>query len=526
MTRSSSDEPPKSTITKRKGTRSVSTLNPAQLARKRANDREAQRAIRARTKEHIERLENELAELKSQQNRDQTQTVQELLRRNRALEEEIMRMRESQPVGQSYTRSSVYDESLPPVSGPVPSARSSPFPAPGTYAAMPELGPSYVPVPEATEPWGHGVPGVPSAVSSPSSSANTDEYGAAAAYIPTSIPAPLLDARSVPNAGAAAAAAATATGGPLDFEEVDSGKQQPSIQPRWIPAVPSQLQHPQQRVLPTRAVEHVHHNSVLPTPAVSPLTRYPAIPFWELPSLVTPPTCAADQWLVSFIRDCRRLAQAQVQAQRPRPRPLDALLRPQRLNVKALLEGRLLSPAHPAPRVQYADLERALDPTMPTAPDHPLVELIGALLDTAGATGALERLGLSVPLQRLLAWLAQPTREAYQALMPDHMPRPSQLTVPHGQWIDLIIHGPLRDAVVERQDLYGNDEFQLLYASSLRLANWPGHLVDAIHADPVTGDVWLVDGFAAHAMRSENWRLHSAFIHRYPGLQGLVGTID
>ncbi|KAH7248379.1 hypothetical protein B0J15DRAFT_400930 [Fusarium solani] len=52
MTRSSSAEPAEP---KRKGTRSGSTLTPSQLARKGANDREAQRAIRARTKEHIER---------------------------------------------------------------------------------------------------------------------------------------------------------------------------------------------------------------------------------------------------------------------------------------------------------------------------------------------------------------------------------------------------------------------------------------------------------------------------------------
>lgn len=76
-----------------KGTRSVSTLTPSQLARKRANDREAQRAIRARTKEHIERLERELEELKSRHSRDET--VQDLLKRNKALERELMALRES-----------------------------------------------------------------------------------------------------------------------------------------------------------------------------------------------------------------------------------------------------------------------------------------------------------------------------------------------------------------------------------------------------------------------------------------------
>ncbi|KAH7190482.1 hypothetical protein DER44DRAFT_851431 [Fusarium oxysporum] len=73
-------------------TRRVSTLTPKQLARKRANDREAQRAIRIRTKEHIERLERELAELKRNQSRDQT--IQDLLRRNTAIERELIRLKE------------------------------------------------------------------------------------------------------------------------------------------------------------------------------------------------------------------------------------------------------------------------------------------------------------------------------------------------------------------------------------------------------------------------------------------------
>lgn len=46
----------------RAGTRSVTTLTTVQLERKRANDREAQRAIRQRTKEHIDRLERRIAD--------------------------------------------------------------------------------------------------------------------------------------------------------------------------------------------------------------------------------------------------------------------------------------------------------------------------------------------------------------------------------------------------------------------------------------------------------------------------------
>ena len=49
--------------------RSVSSLSATQLERKRANDREAQRLIRQRTKDRIDGLEKQIAELKSENER-------------------------------------------------------------------------------------------------------------------------------------------------------------------------------------------------------------------------------------------------------------------------------------------------------------------------------------------------------------------------------------------------------------------------------------------------------------------------
>lgn len=49
------------------GSRGVANLTPEQLARKRANDREAQRAIRERTKTQIETLNARIRELESSQ---------------------------------------------------------------------------------------------------------------------------------------------------------------------------------------------------------------------------------------------------------------------------------------------------------------------------------------------------------------------------------------------------------------------------------------------------------------------------
>lgn len=76
--------------------RSVSTMTPAQLARKRALDRASQRATRARAREHIERLEQEVYELRvataAQSNGVDQNTLQVLHLRNQALRQELARL--------------------------------------------------------------------------------------------------------------------------------------------------------------------------------------------------------------------------------------------------------------------------------------------------------------------------------------------------------------------------------------------------------------------------------------------------
>jgi uncharacterized coiled-coil protein SlyX len=73
----------------RAGTRKVTCLSAEQLERKRANDREAQRTIRQRTKEHIGKLESQVAELSA---RDEQ--IDRVLERNAELEVEISYLRQ------------------------------------------------------------------------------------------------------------------------------------------------------------------------------------------------------------------------------------------------------------------------------------------------------------------------------------------------------------------------------------------------------------------------------------------------
>ena len=67
------------------GSRGVTSLTPEQLNKKRANDREAQRAIRERTKNQIETLERRVLELTSQQ---PYQELQAVIRQKEAIQAE------------------------------------------------------------------------------------------------------------------------------------------------------------------------------------------------------------------------------------------------------------------------------------------------------------------------------------------------------------------------------------------------------------------------------------------------------
>ncbi|KAL2863707.1 bZIP transcription factor [Aspergillus lucknowensis] len=106
----------------RAGTRRVTSLTAEQLERKRANDREAQRTIRQRTKEHIERLELQVAELRAKGDK-----FDEVVRRNAILENEIRALRHQLTMAAGTTAyQNIAEEPYSQQSGPImPSSQYS-----------------------------------------------------------------------------------------------------------------------------------------------------------------------------------------------------------------------------------------------------------------------------------------------------------------------------------------------------------------------------------------------------------------
>ncbi|KAI1849034.1 hypothetical protein JX265_013684 [Neoarthrinium moseri] len=83
-----------------KSIRTVSVLTPEQRAHKRARDRDAQRAIRARTKTYIETLKREIEKLLANNHEDTM--VEKLIQRNKAIEEEIAELRKLSIIHNSH----------------------------------------------------------------------------------------------------------------------------------------------------------------------------------------------------------------------------------------------------------------------------------------------------------------------------------------------------------------------------------------------------------------------------------------
>ena len=134
--RSSSQEGPSGRRKResRAGTRSVSMLSPAQLERKRANDREAQRTIRQRTREHIENLEKQVSELS-----EHKEHLDEALQQNAALETEIEHLKQQlAAVTQQlqYTRSHSLESTTEPIPCPARSREDDSFLQSSTYTDL------------------------------------------------------------------------------------------------------------------------------------------------------------------------------------------------------------------------------------------------------------------------------------------------------------------------------------------------------------------------------------------------------
>lgn len=269
-----------------------------------------------------------------------------------------------------------------------------------------------------------------------------------------------------------------------------------------------------------------------------------------MPVSVLPPTDHIDRLIFSFVEEYRRTSQLQA---------VDLVLSgARRLDVRPLLSAGTGSSRSPHPDStlplparrgsSLTDVSHHLESTKTPGRlwantvrrpgPHPLATFAGKIFDNGAICSSFVRLAALVPTQGYLSWLAHPCSETRANMSNDMLPTSSQLSVPHPQWVDLLRWPLLRDAVIQRQDVYATLEFMLMYTKCLRLRGWapphaiPHHGVEGaedglLEPDPVgSGELWLRKNFITHACKAESWALGLQFAQRYPELVGFIDIID
>ncbi|EXJ64442.1 hypothetical protein A1O7_00778 [Cladophialophora yegresii CBS 114405] len=453
------------------GSRGVASLTPEQLAKKRANDRDAQRAIRERTKHTIENLERRIEELTSQQ---PYQELQEVIRQKDAIQaenEEIRRRLASvmsliQPIIGAQGLTDLATAAQNNVQAGI--GRQTPHPA-FTPATSASPNPAYF----TTQQHGR------TAFSGPPST--THGQMGASAYQPAFTAEGTEEARSWPVSRDALSLQRDNLQRGLELNDsgervnfsflLDSFGLRPSnshLDNLHSPQQsPPSSQHPAYTTTAASLSEHL---------------QVPAAP-WSILPKIGPPTCPLDRLLLNFLHSRER-----------EPTRANGTVPPSYPSVSSLL--------NPSGNL-------ALDPL-----SQFMTDIISKFPDISELPSQVATLFCMFSLMR---WQIHPTQENYERLPEWLHPVPIQLYTSHPAWIDHLPWPRLREKLVANSQDYPFDNWFIPFTSGLSV-NWPYDPVDCLLSTSEQDEPVMNPVFERHIRRLENWSLGSLFADTFPEL--------
>ncbi|EEH06265.1 conserved hypothetical protein [Histoplasma capsulatum G186AR] len=488
--------------------RGVANLTPEQLAKKRANDREAQRAIRQRTKAQIETLEQRVRELTSQQ---PYQDLQAALGQKRAVEkenEEIRRILSSvmamiQPIvngvpppsSENITSRSCDNIAAPNGTGserhPWSAESHIEPPSPVSHSELQASRLSTIAHQDsslrtAAESLDLGTgPGM-CAVNSPRSMeplspSTTESPGYAlrpnwhANSVSTGQPEPrypLTHGFNSQRQELSHGLDFSGSGERLGFNFlVDSARPVPKIpQPQRNPSSPAFNDSTRFRNL------HSSQNDLF-DPNIAPYT---------VPVRNVDPTCPVDLILLDFLHTRQREA------------------------AEGASKQILVGPPYPS-------VSSLLNPAK-SAYSHPLSKVFTDILSKfPGISNLPEQVAVLYVMFLLMRWQIYPTQQNYDRLPEWLTPRTSQIMTPHPAWIDYLPWPRMRDRMVASYQDYDFQNWFIPYTTTLSI-NWPYEATDTLLSTSDSEELIINPVFERHLRNLNNWSLGPVFARAYPGL--------
>ncbi|OJJ80892.1 bZIP transcription factor [Aspergillus glaucus CBS 516.65] len=439
--------------------RGVANLTPDQLAKKRANDRQAQRAIRERTKTHIDALEQQVRDLSSQK---PILDLQAAVKRYEAIQEENKELRQ---------RLQAVMDIIQPLGKREPTS-NGPTAAPNAQTQL---------VPPPSNP----SPPLDNNRSTPNSqkSATADQsYPESLASLGT--PSPTHSAPTLGGARMSSVDGSASFRVALDYQRhnLTHGLDFSTDERLGF----NFLLEPSKTVSKVDNLRQATQVDQLPiyTPPVNPAVTDRPPPAYLTLVRNSAPTCTLDAVLLDFLHTRQHEAAQGV--------PKQNLVGPPYPSVSSLLNPEKSMYSHPVSKV-FTDILRTF-PNIASLPEQVAVLYLMFLL---------------------MRWQIYPTAENYDR-MPDWLtPRPSQLLTPHPPWIDYLPWPRMRDRLVMRHQGYVFENWFVPFTETLSV-NWPYEATDCLLSTNECDELLVNPVFERHFRNLENWSLGPAFAEAYP----------
>ncbi|KAJ5382467.1 Protein of unknown function DUF3425 [Penicillium concentricum] len=448
--------------------RGVANLTPDQLAKKRANDRQAQRAIRERTKGHIEALEQQVRDLSSQK---PSIDLQAALQENEAIRLENAELRQGLQAAMAILQ---------------PLMAKPELPDPSPSLAIPSLGPPLShtsPLPDTEHLTPNSQPLLPGEKTYPESTASLDTPS------PTHS-APTLGSRRNSTNGCPPSASLRVA---LDSQRhnITHGLNLGSEERLGFNFL-LDASH----TIPK--VDRLHRSSsenIRCPPLNSPSPIYPhpltttsehGPPAFAAPIQNLPATCPLDNILLEFLQSRQREAAQGI--------PRQNLAGPPYPSVSSLLNPERSVFSHPVSKV-FTDILCAF-PDISSLP---------------------EQVAVLYTMFLLMRWQIYPTQENYERLPEWLTPRPTQILHPHPAWMDYVPWPGMRDRIITKYQNYPFENWTMPFTRDINV-NWPYEATDCLLSAGDSDELVINPVFERHMRNLSNWSLGPSFAETYPSL--------